>query len=82
MVQRQVNDGQVHYVAEGDEEGVPDTEAEGDGEAEGVFDTEAEGDGDVEGEAEADAEGDVDGLLDAEAEAMTVPRFPSSASQR
>jgi hypothetical protein len=82
MIQRQIDDCQVHYVAEGDEDGVPDTEVEGDGEAEGVFDTDAEGDGDVDGEAEADAEGDVDGLLDAEAEAMTVPRFPSRASQR
>ena len=69
-------------MAEGDEDGVPDTDAEGDGEAEGVFDTDAEGDGDDEGEFDADAEGDVDGLLEAEAEAMTVPRFPSRASQR
>ena len=82
MVQRQVDDGQVHYVAEGDEDGVPDTDVEGDGDDEGVFDTDAEGDGEDEGVFDADAEGDVDGLLDAEAEAMTVPRFPSRASQR
>ena len=83
MVQRQVNDGQIaHYVADGDEDGVFDTVAEGEGEDEGVFDTDAEGEGDAEGETEVEAEGDVDGLPDADAEAMTVPRFPSRASQR
>jgi hypothetical protein len=59
-----------------------DTDAEGDGDDEGVFDTDAEGEGEVEGVFEADAEGDVDGLVDGEVEAMTVPRFPSRASQR
>lgn len=72
----------IAYVAEGDEDGVFDTDAEGDGEEDGVLDTDAEGDGEVEGDVEADAEGLEDGLLDAEADAMTVPRFPSRASQR
>lgn len=69
-------------MADGEDEGVFDTDAEGEGEAEGVLDTDAEGDGDADGEAEVEAEGDVDGLPEAEAEAMTVPRFPSRASQR
>lgn len=72
----------IGYVADGELDGEAETEADGDGDAEGDADTDAEGDGDVEGEVEADAEGDVDGLLDAEADEMTVPRFPSRASQR
>lgn len=48
----------------------------------GDAETDADGEGEVDGEVEADADGLEDGLLDAEAEAMTVPRFPSSASQR
>ena len=84
IVERQKYYRQVqhYYVAEGDEDGVLETDADGDGEDEGVFDTDADGDGEAEGEAEADAEGDEEGLLDAEAEEMTVPRFPSRASQR
>jgi hypothetical protein len=69
-------------VGDGLADGEPDADAEGDVEAEGVFDTDADGDVEADGVFEADAEGDVDGLLDAEAEAMTVPRFPSRASQR
>ena len=82
-VQRQVNDRQIHdYVADGELDGEPEAEAEGDGDADGEPEAEAEGEVEAEGELDAEAEGDVDGELDAEAEAITVPRFPSSASQR
>lgn len=83
LVYSQVNDRQIgHYVAEGDEDGELETDAEGEGELEGDADTEADGEGDAEGEADAEVEGLEDGLLDADAEAMTVPRFPSAASHR
>lgn len=82
MVQRKVDDGQVHYVADGELDGVFETDADGDGDADGVFDTDAEGDGEADGEPEAEAEGDPEGDPDGEDDAITVPRFPSSASQR
>ena len=67
-------------MADGEDDGVLDTDAEGEGELEGVFDTDADGDGEVDGDVDAEADGEVEGELDAEAEAITVPRFPSIAS--
>ena len=83
FVARKVNDRKVaHYVAEGDEDGELEADAEGEGELDGVFDTDAEGDGDEDGDVDLELEGEVDGLLDAEADEMIVPRFPSRSSQR
>ena len=70
------------YVAEGDEDGDADTDVEGDGEADGDVETDVDGDGEADGEADLEAEGDAEGEVEGEVEAISVPRFPSRASQR
>ena len=72
----------TYDVADGDEDGVPDTEL--DGELDVVPDTELDGvlDTELDGVLDGVAETELDGVLDTDAEDTIVPTLPSKISQR